>query len=139
MNNNKNDFDEMQEQRRDKIGHQMFGVTFWAVLLYGVIFLNGVFYYDYGTQWLKYASITLLVIMCVCYIVYTIRLVVAGAYLPPKTKNRYNVIILVIWIVFSLGALGSPSTAVMLSVIGLFRILVTAISNRGYSKVDNDD
>ena len=94
MNNNKNGLDEMQKQRRNGIGNQMFMLMFWAVFLN--CGLHGA-----GITWLPYPA-NVIVIISACMGIYLIRLIAANAYLPTQALNRKGIIGLVIAIVFSI-------------------------------------
>lgn len=94
MKNNKNGLDEMQRERRNNIGNQMFMLMFYALLfncgLYGI-----------GVRWLDYPG-NVMVIISVCMAIYLVRLISANSYLPPKAQNRNTVIILIISIISSI-------------------------------------
>ncbi|MEM5767446.1 MAG: hypothetical protein AAGU32_04060, partial [Bacillota bacterium] len=80
MKTNKNGLDEMQREKRNTIGNQMFMLMFYALLidcgLYGA-----------GIRWLAYPS-NVMVIMMVCMGIYLVRTIAANAYLPPKAQTR---------------------------------------------------
>ncbi|MEA4845615.1 MAG: hypothetical protein VB106_00110, partial [Clostridiaceae bacterium] len=93
MKNNKNGLDEMQKERRNSIGNQMFMLMFYALLfscgLYGI-----------GVRWLDYPG-DVMVIITACMAIYLVRLIVSNSYLPPKAQNRKTVIALIISVLFS--------------------------------------
>ena len=93
MKNNKNGLDEMQRERRNSIGNQMFMLMFYS------LFINSGLY-SAGIRWLDYPG-NVMVISTVCMGIYLVRLIALNAYLPPKAQSRKNVIILAIAIVFS--------------------------------------
>lgn len=93
MRINKNGLDEMQKERRNSIGNQMFMLMFYALLIDSGL-------YGAGVHWLKYPA-NIMVIIMFCMGVYLIRTIAANAYLPPKAHNRKTVISLIIAIVFS--------------------------------------
>lgn len=104
MRNNKNGLDEMQRERRNSIGNQMF-----MLLAYALIFNGGL--YSAGIRWLEYPA-NVMIITTVCMAIYLVRLIAFNAYLPPKAQNRKTVITLIMAIVFSI--------AFTLSAINLF-------------------
>ena len=94
MRDKKNYYDEMQKADRGRIGNQMFMILFFA------IFLNQTLY-SYGVIWLDY-SVSILAISTVCMLVYLVRIVMAGAYLPAAFKGisgRATIVVLVLLIV----------------------------------------
>lgn len=93
MRVNKNGLDEMQKERRNSIGNQMFMLMFYTLLLDSGL-------YGSGIRWLKYPA-NIMVIIMVCMGIYLIRTIVANAYLPPKAQSRKTVIFLIIAIAFS--------------------------------------
>lgn len=93
MKINKNGLDEMQKEKRNSIGNQMFLLMFYALLLDSGL-------YGAGIRWLKYPA-NIMVIIMVCMSIYLIRTIAANAYLPPKAQNRKTVISLIISIAFS--------------------------------------
>ena len=94
MKINKNGLDEMQMERRNSIGNQMFILMFYALLLDSGL-------YGAGIRWLKY-PVNIMIIIMVCMGIYLVRTIAANAYLPPKAQNRKTVVSLVIAIVFSI-------------------------------------
>lgn len=93
INKSKNGLDEMQKERRNSIGNQMFMFMSYALLLDAGL-------YGVGIRWIKYPANTMLIIT-VCMGIYLIRMIAANAYLPPKAQNRKTVIALVVAIAFS--------------------------------------
>ncbi|MCL1821095.1 MAG: hypothetical protein FWG36_10650 [Oscillospiraceae bacterium] len=79
MNNNKNGLDEMQKQRRNSIGNQMFMIM--TYLMFINIGLHG-----FGIEWIGYPAGTLLIVV-VCLTVYLVRLIASNAYLPVKEQS----------------------------------------------------
>lgn len=75
-----NALDEMQKEKRNNIGHQMFMLLFYALLLDTGL-------QSAGLHWLKYPA-NIMVILMVCMGVYLIRTIAANAYLPPKAQAR---------------------------------------------------
>ena len=129
MSNSKKDFDEMQKQRRDKIGRQMFLTMSWTV------FLSIGFYVHHGIHWLK-PPMDIAVIALACVVIYHIRLIAAKAIVPPGARNKKSDFIwLVVISVVAFVMLGSLLTAVFALTMGLFHMLMTAVMN----KKDNED
>ena len=79
MNNNKNGLDEMQKQRRNSIGNQMF-----MIMTY-LMFINiGV--HSFGIAWIGYPASTLLIVVA-CLTIYLVRLIASNAYLPVREQS----------------------------------------------------
>lgn len=93
MKINNNGLDEMQREKRNDIGNQMFMLMFYALLIDAG--LSGV-----GIRWLKYPA-NIMVIITVCMSIYLVRTIAANAYLGPKAQSRTTLISLVIAIAFS--------------------------------------
>ncbi|MBE6907538.1 MAG: hypothetical protein E7476_14845 [Ruminococcaceae bacterium] len=93
MRINKNGLDEMQKEKRNSIGNQMFMLMFYALLLDCGL-------YGFGIRWLKY-PLNIMVIIMVCMSIYLIRSIATNAYLPPKAQNRKTILFLIISIGFS--------------------------------------
>lgn len=93
MRTNSNGLDEMQKERRNGIGNQMFMLTFYALLI-------DIGLYGAGIRWLNYPT-DIMVIITVCMSIYLVRTIAANAYLPPKAQSRKTVVFLLIAIAFS--------------------------------------
>lgn len=93
MRINKNGLDEMQRERRNSIGNQMFMLMFYTLLL-------DIGLYGAGIRWMNYPA-NIMVIIMVYMIIYLVRTIAANAYLPPKAQNRKTAISLIIAICFS--------------------------------------
>ncbi|WP_068964352.1 hypothetical protein [Desulfosporosinus sp. BG] len=152
MRINKNGLDEMQREKRNSIGNQMFLLMFYALFLdFGL--------YGVGIRWLNYPA-NIMVIIMVCMGIYLIRTIAANAYLPPKAQNRKAVISLIIAIAFSVivaiasfnlfGNLSVQSAVedtndnsalilFIISAVGLLISLIIAIIKRVNDKNDSDD
>jgi amino acid transporter len=145
---NKNGLDEMQKERRNSIGNQMFMLMFCALFLDSGL-------YGAGIHWLKYPA-NIMVIIMVCMAVYLVRTIAANAYLPPKAQNRKTVISLIIAITFSVvlaitafklfGNLSvedaNDNSALILLIIsaaGLVISLIVAIIKKVNDKNESDD
>lgn len=152
MRINKNGLDEMQKERRNSIGNQMFMLMFYALLIDSGL-------YGAGIRWLKYPA-NIMVIIMFCMGVYLIRTIAANAYLPPKAQNRKTVMPLIIAIAFSIvlviaafnlfGNLSArfpvedtnDNSALILfivSAVGLLISLIVAIIKRVNDKNNSDD
>ncbi len=149
--NNKNGLDEMQKERRNHIGNQMFMLMFYA------LFLNGGLYY-YGIRWLDYPS-NVMIISVICMGIYLVRVIAASAYLPPKAQNRKAPVTIIMVIVFAIALIISAislfgqvpaqvteavedNSALILfiaSAVGLVAMLITALTRRANNKNDADD
>ena len=94
MKNNKNGFDEMQIERRNRIGNQTFMLMFYALLVDSGL-------YGFGIRWLNYPG-NVMVIIIAFMSIYLVRLIAYNAYLPPKAHSRKTVVFLLLAIVFSI-------------------------------------
>ena len=150
MRNNKNGLDEMQKQKRDSIGNQMF------MLLYWVLFLNcGL--HGVGITWLPY-PVDVMVIITACMGIYLVRLIAFNAYLPPNANNRKPTVFLIMAIIFSIVLaiaaikfFGQPSTqitssndnsAIIIMIVSAVALLISLIVTgikKSNSKDDEDD
>jgi Protein of unknown function (DUF3278). len=152
MKINKNGLDEMQREKRNNIGNQMFMLMFYALLIDAAL-------YGAGIRWLDYPA-NIMVIIMACMSVYLIRTIAANAYLPPKAQSRKAVILLVITIIFSVvlaiavfnlfGDRSAQSAAddtgdnsalilFIVSASGLLISLIAAIIRRANDKDDSND
>ena len=152
MKINKNGLDEMQMERRNSIGNQMFILMFYALLLDSGL-------YGAGIRWLKY-PVNIMIIIMVCMGIYLVRTIAANAYLPPKAQNRKTVVSLVIAIVFSIVLAiaafhlsenlpaqpvvedGNDHSALILFIVsaaGLLISLIALIIKKARDKNDRDD
>ena len=76
----KNVLDEMQVQRRNKIGNQSFFLLFYLLMI--DMGLNG-----FGITWLKYPlNVYIIILACMTY--YLIRTIYNNAYVGPKNINK---------------------------------------------------
>lgn len=151
MRNNKNGLDEMQRERRNRIGNQMFLLMFYALLFNGGL-------YGAGIRWLEY-PVNVLVIITACMGIYLVRLLSFHAYLPPKAQNRKAIVTLIMTLVFSIafimaainlfgqspaqiaGLSGNISVLILMlaAAVGLFVTLIVAAINKMNNKNDKDD
>ncbi len=151
MMNNKNKLDEMQKERRNGIGNQMFMIMYLALLVNGGLPALGV-------SWLPYPG-NVMVITTVCMGIYLVRVIATGAYLPPKAQNRKSIVTLIMALVFStllafaiVKLFGTPmsqaaepvddNSAIILtvtSVVGLISCLIVALIKKANNKENPDD
>lgn len=75
----KNNLDEMQLQKRNKIGNQAFMLLFYLLMI-------DMGLYGFGFRWLQYPT-NVFVIMLVCMGYYLIRIIWSNAYVGPQTKE----------------------------------------------------
>jgi hypothetical protein len=96
MFSNKSGLDEMQIAYVNKIGNQMFKIMFFALFIEYVL-------YGRGIIWLAWPD-NVLAIISACMIIYIIRRVAIGAYVPnmPDKTRRINTIVrLVVFAAFA--------------------------------------
>lgn len=143
--------DEMQKERRNSIGNQMFMLLFYALLIDGGL-------YGAGLRWLNYPA-NIMVILMVCMCIYLVRTITANAYLPPKAQNRKHIVFLIMLTAFSVVAaiaavnllqhvpdqsvveVADDYSAIILfiiSVVALLISLVAVIINKVNNKKEND-
>ena len=79
MNNSRNGLDEMQKQRRNSIGNQMF-----MIMTY-LMFIN-IGLSSFGVTWIGYPAGTLLIVVA-CLTIYLVRLIASNAYLPAREQS----------------------------------------------------
>jgi len=76
----KSDLDEMQVQRRNKIGNQSFMMLFYLLMI-------DIGFHDLGFRWLKYPT-NVFIIMLACMTYYLIRVIWYNAYVGPQNTNK---------------------------------------------------
>lgn len=76
----KKGLDEMQMQRKNKIGHQAF-----MMLLYLLMLDAGL--YGFGFRWLSYPA-NIMVILMFCAGIYVVRLITGNAYVGPSEEKQ---------------------------------------------------
>lgn len=76
---NKTGLDEMQVQRKNKIGNQAF-----LLLLYLLLFDAGL--YGFGFRWVSYPA-NIMIILTICSGIYVVRLIKENAYVGPFPVN----------------------------------------------------
>ena len=150
MNDNRKGLDEMQRQKRNSIGNQMFILMIFA--LYADSLLHGA-----GVKWVSYPA-NIMVIVTVCLGIYLIRLIGTNAYLPASKTNInfrlaiagvVSVILAIVAAVFMLQS--SPVEVVettndngalimmIASGVGLICALIIALIKRANNKNSDDD
>jgi hypothetical protein len=77
---NKNYLDEMQIQKKDKIGNRAFMILVYLLML-------DIGLYGLGFRWLEY-PMNIMVITLACMAYHLISLVVSGSYVGPKTAKK---------------------------------------------------
>lgn len=152
MKISKSALDEMQTERRNRIGNQMFLLTFYVLLLDAGL-------YGMGIHWLEYPTNSMVIII-LSMSIYLVRTIAANAYLPPKTDSKKTVASLLIAIgcsvalaaavfsffknssaPFSAQAANDHSALILflVSVVGLLLSLIAAIIRKRNDKNDSDD
>jgi len=137
-----NGLDEMQKERRNRIGNQMFMLMFFALLIDSGL-------YGAGVRWLDYPA-NVMVIISACISIYLVRLIVLCAYHPPRTQNRTR-ITLIIAIIISIALAvvlsitqiaektndNSAMILLIVSAVGLLGILIAAVTKKVNSGKDD--
>ena len=151
MENKNNGFDEMQTERRNRVGNQTFMIMFYALLIDSGL-------YGFGIRWLNYPG-NVMVIIIACMSIYLVRLIAYNAYLPPKAQNRKTVLSLLLAIIFSIGVAltgmnyikGSSTQIVestndysalilmIVSAVGLFISILVAVIKKANDKDDSEE
>ena len=103
------DFDEMQMQRRNSIGYQMFKI------MTCLIFLNKAFYL-YGVTWIGY-PMNILAIVLACWSVYVIRLIGANAY-PPTSGQSSTIRLLIRHIIVPVSSMAIAMAVATVTIFG---------------------
>lgn len=149
--NNKNGLDEMQKQKRNSIGNQMF------ILMTFALFINNGFH-SAEVIWLSYPA-NIMVIVTVCLSIYLVRLVVSNAYLPSRTHNAKPILPLILAIILSViltltviylfnqPSIQTPDSPedksalilMIVSAVGLFGSLLVGIIKKVSDKDDKND
>lgn len=90
---NKKSLDEMQHQRKNKIGNQTF-----LVLLYLLLLDAGL--YGFGFRWISYPA-NVMVILIICCGSYVVRLIKNNAYVGPSTEEEKPILKVFLPVFFS--------------------------------------
>jgi len=151
MKNNRDGLDEMQRERRNKIGNQMFMLISYALLIDTGL-------YGQGIRWLEYPG-NIMAIFLVCMGIYLVRLIASNAYLPAKAHNQKTMVALILAIVFSITLTITAITLFrnsatqivestndnsawilfIISAVGLLVVLITAVIKKASNKDDRED
>jgi Flp pilus assembly protein TadB len=144
MRNNKNGLDEMQKERRNRVGNQMFMLMFFALLIDSGL-------YGAGVRWLDYPA-NVVVIISACISIYFVRLIVLSAYHPPKTQSRTQITLIIAIIISSALAVllsitqiadktndNSAMILFIVSAAGLLGILIAAVIKKINSSKDDKE
>lgn len=78
----KNELDEMQVQKRNRIGNQAFMLLFYLLII-------DIGLYGFGFKWLKYPT-NVFIIMLSCMTYYLVRIIWNNAYIGPKAANKLS-------------------------------------------------
>jgi hypothetical protein len=113
---NKKGLDEMQLQRKYKIGNQGF-----VMLLYLLLLDTGL--YGFGFRWISYPA-NVMIILTLCSGIYVVRLISGNAFVGPFAKNEKPVLKAV------LTALCSVSVAA---------VIIVLLKNAGFSNAGQID
>ena len=151
MNSNRNGLDEMQKQRRNSVGNQMF-----LIMTY-LMFIN-IGIHSFGITWIGYPASTWLIVV-VCLTIYLVRLIASNAYLPVREQSRKTRLIgaligsIVIAIVISVFVIlnhkqvditktlnvDEAVVLMIVSVVGLVIALVVTVIKKAGNRNVNDD
>lgn len=89
----KNNLDEMQLQKRDRLGNQAFMMLFYLLML-------DIGLYGFGVRWLNY-PVNVFVIMLVCMTYYSVGLIIKNAYVGPRVGNLSFGLRIILTVVFA--------------------------------------
>jgi peptidoglycan biosynthesis protein MviN/MurJ (putative lipid II flippase) len=151
MNNSKNGLDEMQKQRRNSVGNQMFMIM--TYLMFINIGLN-----SFEITWIGHPASTLLIVVA-CLTIYLVRLIALNAYLPAREQSSKTRLIgalvgsIVIAIVISVfiflyqtdvdvSETLNVNEAVVLMIassVGLMIVLIVAVVKKANNKNDKEE
>jgi hypothetical protein len=93
----KNEFDEMQSGKRNKIGIQSFFMLVFLLMIDMLL-------YNMGIRWVEYPT-NVFIIVLLCNGIFLIRSILNGAFLAPKQKAGSYLVISIVTTVLSLAAL----------------------------------
>lgn len=86
-----NGLDEMQLQRKNKIGNQSFLLLLFLLLLDAGL-------YGFGFRWLSYPA-NIMLILSFCSAIYVVRLIKANAYVGPSNDSEKPVLLVILNVV----------------------------------------
>jgi len=110
---NKKGLDEMQLQRKYRIGNSCF-----MLLLYLLLLDTGL--YGFGFRWVGYPA-NIMIILTLCCGIYVVRLIAGGAYVGPYAKYEKPVLRTVLMVLCSVCAAG---------------LIIVFFKNAGFSNPD---
>lgn len=110
---NKKGLDEMQLQRKNKIGNQAF-----VMLLYLLLLDTGL--YGFGFRWVSYPA-NIMIILTVCSGIYVVRLIAGNALVGPLSKNEKPVL---------------KSVLMVLCSVSVAMFIIVLIKNAGFISSD---
>lgn len=90
----KKGLDEMQLQRKNKVGNQSF-----LILMYLLMLDAGL--YGFGFRWVSYPA-NIMIILSICSAVYVVRLIKGNAYVGPSNEKEKPILRVVINIVVAI-------------------------------------
>ncbi|PRR83817.1 DUF6773 family protein [Clostridium vincentii] len=92
----KNNLDEMQLQRKNKIGNQSFLMLFYLLML-------DIWLYSFGFKWISYPA-NVVFILTFCGGIYFLRLIIGNSYQGPDIKKEKPLLKIVLTVLGSLVA-----------------------------------
>ena len=113
----KKGLDEMQLQRKNKIGNQSF-----LMLIYLLLLDTGL--YGFGFTWVSYPA-NIILILTICSAIYVIRLMKSNAYVGPYTEGK--------------GVFKTVLTVIIAIIVAMASIVVLKDSNFNFSSNQIDD
>jgi len=121
-NGKRNEYDEMQMAQRGVIGNQMFKFLLFKIFVVSVLHYAGVSEIDFQTK---------ITIACVvCAVIYIIRVIKAGAYVPPNFRTARSKGMIAAFVVFIASAaiiFASPPWLEGMETIPLMLILASVV------------
>ena len=106
---NKDQFDEMQTQKRNQIGKQSFSLLVWLLLLDTLL-------YNLGIRWLQY-PMNVFIIVIVCCGVFVIRTALHDSLVAPKQKSGKSITLILITTILSMAAVAGLGFFIKLHVV----------------------
>ncbi len=85
--------DEMQVQRKNKIGNQAFLILMYLLLLDAGL-------YGFGFRWISYPA-NIMIILTICSGIYVVRLITGSAFVGPTTDKRKPLLRVFLTVLFS--------------------------------------
>jgi archaellum biogenesis protein FlaJ (TadC family) len=106
---NKDQFDEMQTQKRNQIGNQSFSLLVWLLLLDTLL-------YNLGIRWLQYPMNVFMIVM-VCCGVFIIRTALDDSLVAPKQKSGKSITLILITTILSMATVAGLGFFIKLHVV----------------------